>query len=124
MGTDITKFVAANKKRKNANGGQTSTHSDRGVPVWGIEKWKGKESHIKEKAGKMTVVINKSEHDEEDGIAWKVETLADKEVKNKRKRDNSTAEILLNGEGKKNKHSMQEQELVRCYNNLAHTLLS
>ena len=87
----------------------------------------------------MTVVINKSEHDEEDGIAWKVETLADKEVKNKRKRDNITAEILLNGEGKKNKHSMlgitgghtlpakmvkmREQKLVRCYNNLAHILL-
>ena len=88
----------------------------------------------------MTVVINKSEHNEEDGLAWKVKTLADKEVKNKRKRDNSTAEILLNGEGKKNKHSMlgigdgrtspakmvkmREQKMVRFYNNLAHTVLS
>ena len=34
--------------------------------------------------GKM-VVINKIEHDEEDGLAWKVETLEDKEVKKKRK---------------------------------------
>ena len=47
------------------------------------------------------MVINKSEQDEEDGLAWKVETFADKEVKDKTKRDNSTAEILLNGEGKK-----------------------
>ena len=101
LGTDITKFVAANKKRKNANGWQKSTHSDRGVPVWGIEKWKVKEAQIKEKARKITVVINKSDHDEEYGLAWKVETLADKEVKEKTKRDNSTAEILLNGEGKK-----------------------
>ena len=51
-------------------------------------------------------MINKSEHNEEDGLAWKVETLADKEVKKKRKRENITAEILLNREGKKNKHSM------------------
>ena len=48
----------------------------------------------------MTVVINKSEHDEEDGLAWKNKTLADKEVKNKIKRENSTAEILLNEESK------------------------
>ena len=107
--------------------------------MWGVEKWKGKEAHIKEKARKMTVVINKSEHNEEDGLAWKVKTLADKEIKKKRKRDNITAEILLNGEGKKNKHSMlgitgghtlpakmvnmRKQKLVRCYNSLAHTVL-
>ena len=63
--------------------------------------------HIKEKARNMTVVINKIEHDEEDGLAWKVETLADKEVnRKKKKRDNRTAEILLKVEGRKNKHSM------------------
>ena len=33
----------------------------------------------------MSVVINKSENDEEDGIAWKVETFVDKEVKEKKK---------------------------------------
>ena len=53
--------------------------------MWGVEKWKGKESQIKEKARKMSVVINKSENDEEDGIAWKVETFVDKEVKEKKK---------------------------------------
>ena len=115
-------------------------HSDHGVTVWGLEKWKGKEAHIKEKSRKMTVVINKSEHEEEDGIAWKVKTLTDKEVKKKTKRDNSKAEILLNGEGKKKKHSilgigdgrtspanmvnMGEQKLVSCYRNLSHTVLS
>ena len=108
--------------------------------MWGIEKWKDKNAQIKEKARKMTVMINKSEHYKEDGIVWKAETLADKEVKNKTKRDNSTADILLNGEGKKNKHNMlgigdgrnlpakmvkmRKQKLVRCYNNLAHTVLS
>ena len=80
--------------------------SDRGVPAWGIEKWKGKEAQIKEKARKRTVAINKSEHNKEDGLAWKVKTLADKEVNKKTKRDNRTAEILLNGEGRKNKHSI------------------
>ena len=54
----------------------------------------------------MTVAINKSEQNKEDGLAWKVETSTDKEVKNCTKRDNSTAKILLDGEGEKNKHSM------------------
>ena len=86
----------------------------------------------------MTVVINKSEHNEEDGLDWKVKTPPDKEVK--KKWDNITAEILLNGEGKKNKHSMLgivdghtspekmvnilQQKLVCWYNNLAQTVLS
>ena len=84
-------------------------------------------------------MINRSDHDDEDGLAWKVKTLADKEVKNKRKRNNRTADFLLNGEGKKNKHSMlgigdgrtllakmvnmREQKMVRWYNSLAHTVL-
>ena len=72
----------------------------------GDKKWKGKESQIKEKARKRIVAINKSEYDKEDRLSWKVETLTDKEVKNKTKIENSTAEILLNGEGnKKTQHA-------------------
>ena len=47
LGTDITKFVEANKNRKNANGWQKSTHSGCGVPVWVVGKWKVKEAQIK-----------------------------------------------------------------------------